>query len=100
MTKARTLADGAWNARYVDNGDTPVTAADWDKIYVDTSAGVVEIDLPAAGRVWIIDQTGDAQTYNITVDPAGVSTTTIDTIDLAYFSAVFEFDGTSNWGIS
>lgn len=89
-----------WNApRYVATADSPVTALDRDKIYVDTS-GAVEIDLPASGRVWIIDQTGSANSNNITVDPAGADTTTIDTIDLAYFSAVFTRNAAGNWDIS
>lgn len=89
-----------WNApRYVATADSPVTALDRDIIFVDTTAAV-EIDLPASGRVWIIDQTGDAAIGNITVDPAGADTTTIDTIDLAYFSAVFTRNASGNWDIS
>lgn len=90
-----------WNApRYVATANSPVTALDRDIIFVDTTAAV-EIDLPASGRVWIIDRTGDAAVGNITVDPAGADTTTVDTIDLAYFSAVFTRNATtSNWDIS
>lgn len=90
-----------WNTpRYVATADSPVTALDRDIIFVDTTAAV-EIDLPASGRVWIVDRTGDAAVGNITVDPAGADTTTIDTIDLAYFSAVFTRNATtSNWDIS
>lgn len=90
-----------WNTpRYVATADSPVTAVDRDIIFVDTTAAV-EIDLPASGRVWIIDRTGDAAVGNITVDPAGADTTTVDTIDLAYFSAVFTRNATtSNWDIS
>lgn len=85
--------------RYVGSGDSPVTAFDRDKIYVNTG-GAVEIDLPADGRVWIIDRTGDAEANNITVDPAGADTTTIDTIDLGYFSGVFTRNASGNWDIS
>lgn len=89
-----------WNApRYVATADSPVAALDRDIIYVDTS-GAVEIDMPASGRVWVIDQTGEANVNNITVDPAGADTTTIDTIDLAYFSAVFTRNASGNWDIS
>ena len=96
------LAAGSdyWSApRYVSSADSPVAAVDRDIIYVTTSAAV-EIDLPASGRVWIIDRTGGAATYNITVDPAGADTTTIDIIDLAYFSAVFTRNASGNWDIS
>jgi len=89
-----------WNApRYVATADSPVAALDRDVIFVNTTAAV-EIDLPASGRVWIIDQTGDANSNNITVDPAGADTTTIDTIDLSYFSAVFTRNASGNWDIS
>jgi hypothetical protein len=89
-----------WNApRYVATVDSPVTALDRDIIFVNTAASV-EIDLPASGRVWIIDQTGDANVGNVTVDPAGADTTTIDTIDLPYFSAVFTRNASGNWDIS
>jgi hypothetical protein len=89
-----------WSApRYVATADSPVTALDRDIIFVNTT-GAVEIDLPASGRVWIIDQTGDANISNITVDPAGADTTTIDTIDLSYFSAVFTRNASGNWDIS
>lgn len=90
-----------WNTpRYVAAADSPVAALDRDIIYVNTAAAI-EIDLPASGRVWIVDRTGDANVNNITVDPAGSDTTTIDTIDLSYFSAVFTRNATtSNWDIS
>jgi hypothetical protein len=90
-----------WNApRYVATADSPVAALDRDVIFVNTTAAV-EVDLPASGRVWIIDRTGNAPSANITVDPPGADTTTIDTIDLAYFSAVFTRNATtSNWDIS
>lgn len=89
-----------WNTpRYVATADSPATALDRDILFVDTT-GAVEIDLPASGRVWIIDRTGNAPTNNITVDPAGADTTTIGTIDLAYFSAVFTRNASGNWDIS
>lgn len=94
-------ADPYWSApTYIDNTDSPYTASDRDYIFVDTSGGAVEIDMPASGRVWILDQSGDASVNNITVDPAGSDTTTVDTIDIAYFSAVFVRNASGNWDIS
>lgn len=94
-------ASAYWSSpTYIDNTDSPYAASDREYIFVDTSVGAVEIDMPASGRVWIVDQTGDAATNNITVDPAGSDTTTIDTIDLAYFSAVFTRNASGNWDIS
>ena len=53
------------------NSDSPYTAADGDNIFVDCSAAVVTITLPASpsigNQVKIIDGTGSASTYNITV---------------------------------
>lgn len=94
-------ADAYWSAPvYIDNTDSPYAASDRDYIFVDTSGGTVEIDLPASGRVWIADQSGDAATNNITVDPAGTDTTSVGTIDLNYFSAVFVRNASGNWDIS
>lgn len=94
-------AEAYWSEpTYIDNTDSPYAATDRDVIYVDTSTAAVEIDLPASGRVWIVDQTGDAASNNITVDPAGSDTTTIDIIDKAYFSAVFTRNASGNWDIS
>jgi len=54
-----------------DNTDSPYTASDGDNIFVDCSAAAVTITLPASpsigNQVKIIDGTGSAATYNITV---------------------------------
>ena len=53
------------------DSDSPYTATDGDNIFVDCSAAVVTVTLPASpsigNQVKIIDGTGSASTYNITV---------------------------------
>ena len=53
------------------DSDSPYTATDGDNIFVDCSAAVVTVTLPASpsigNQVKIIDGTGSAATYNITV---------------------------------
>ena len=80
-----------WNApRVVGNADTPVAALDRDIIEVRTSTGVVEIDLPASGRVKIVDIDGVAATSNITVDAPGSDTVAFDIIDTNYFEGIWQ----------
>ena len=54
-----------------DNSDSPYTASAGDNIFVDCSAAVVTVTLPASpsigDQVKIVDGTGSAATYNITV---------------------------------
>jgi len=80
-----------WNGpRVVASADSPVAALDRDIIEVRTSTGAVVIDLPATGRVKIVDIDGAAAANNITVDPPGADTATFDVIDTDHFSGVWQ----------
>ena len=88
-----------------DNSDSPYTASDGDNIFVDCSAAVVTITLPASPsigqQVKIIDGTGSAATYNITVGrnsekiQGAASDLTISTNN-AGISLVY-YDSTNGW---
>ena len=59
-----------WNTpRNITNASSPVTALDRDILLCQTSTGAITVNLPASGRVQIIDVSGAALTNNITVDP-------------------------------
>jgi hypothetical protein len=89
-----------WNApRNLAFADSPITALDRDILLLDTSGGSIEVDLPASGRVKIVDVSGDASTNNITVDPAGADTATFDVIDTDYFEGIWQRNGT-NWDLT
>lgn len=101
--------DGAdyWNTpRVVANTDSPVAALDRDIIMVRTSTGAVEVDLPASGRVQIIDVDGNAVANNITVDPPSgdsIMNGSSDEnmlLDLAFFSGAFlRRPSGTNWSV-
>ena len=88
-----------------DNTDSPYTASDGDNIFVDCSAAAVTVTLPASPsigqQVKIIDGTGSAATYNITVGrnsqkiQGATSDLTISTNN-AGVSLVF-YDATNGW---
>ena len=54
------------------DSDSPYTASDGDNLFIDCSAAAVTVTLPASpsigAQVKIVDGTGSAATYNITVD--------------------------------
>jgi len=86
-------ADGAeyWNApRVVSNVDSPVAGLDRDIIMARTSTGAIEVDLPASGRVKIVDIDGAASSNNITVDAPGSDTLTFDIIDTNFFEGIWQ----------
>ena len=88
-----------------DNTDSPYTASDGDNIFVDCSAAAVTVTLPASPsigqQVKIIDGTGSAATYNITVGrnsekiQGATSDLTISTNN-AGISLVY-YDSTNGW---
>ena len=88
-----------------DNTDSPYTASDGDNIFVDCSAAVVTITLPASPsigqQVKIIDGTGSAATYNITVGrnsekiQGAASDLTISTNNAGI--ALVYYDSTNGW---
>ena len=88
-----------------DNTDSPYTASDGDNIFVDCSAAAVTITLPASpsigNQVKIIDGTGSAATYNITVGrnsekiQGAASDLTISTNNAGI--ALVYYDSTNGW---
>ena len=88
-----------------DNTDSPYTASDGDNIFVDCSAAAVTITLPASPsigqQVKIIDGTGSAATYNITVGrnsekiQGAASDLTISTNNAGI--ALVYYDSTNGW---
>ena len=88
-----------------DNSDSPYTASSGDNIFVDCSAAAVTITLPSGpsigDQVKIVDGTGSAATYNITVGrnsqkiQGATSDLTISTNN-AGVSLVF-YDATNGW---
>ncbi|MGE3333615.1 MAG: hypothetical protein AB7I36_08225 [Rhodospirillaceae bacterium] len=96
-----------WNAaRVVTNSDSPVTAVDSDIIMVRTSTGAVQVNLPADGKVKIIDVDGASETNNITVNPAATDSI-MDGVadedfiaDINFFSADFiRRPSGTNWSV-
>lgn len=57
------------------NADTPVSAVDGDKLYIDTSSGVVTVNLPSSpnvgDKVRLIDFGGTFDTNNLTIGRNG-----------------------------
>ena len=53
------------------NADSPVTAADGDKLYIDSSSGAVTVNLPASpnvgSKVRLIDLASTFDTNNLTI---------------------------------
>jgi hypothetical protein len=89
-----------WNTpRALAFVNSPITALDRDVLLINTSGGAVTVNLPASGRVWVVDTTGNANANNITLTPAGVSTITFGTIDTPYFGGVYRFNST-NWDLN
>lgn len=92
-----------WNApRALSVANSPITALDRDILVITTSATAgnpIAVTLPASGRVWVIDKSGNAPTNNITLTPAGGDTITVGTIDSAYFGSVYIRTGT-NWDMA
>jgi len=89
-----------WNTpRALAFADSPITALDRDVLLLNTSGGAITVNLPASGRVWVVDTSGNANSNNITLTPAGVSTITFGTIDTAYFGGVYRFNST-NWDLN
>jgi hypothetical protein len=88
-----------------DNTDSPYTSSDGDNIFVDCSAAAVTINLPASPsigqQVKIIDGTGSAATYNITVGrnsekiQGAASDLTISTNNAGI--ALVYYDSTNGW---
>ena len=88
-----------------DNTDSPYTASDGDNIFVDCSAAAVTVTLPASPsigqQVKIIDGTGSAATYNITVGrnsekiQGASSDLTISTNNAGI--ALVYYDSTNGW---
>ena len=88
-----------------DNTDSPYTASDGDNIFVDCSAAAVTVTLPASPsigqQVKIIDGTGSAATYNITVGrnsekiQGAASDLTISTNNAGI--ALVYYDSTNGW---
>lgn len=79
----------------ITNAMSPYAASDGDVLLCRTSTGAIEIDLPASGKVKIIDVDGAAVASNITVDPPSGDSVMDGTanenflIDLAFFSGEF-----------
>lgn len=89
-----------WNApRSLAFADSPITAVDRDILRLNTSGGAITVNLPASGRVWVIDATGNAVSNNITLTPAGADTISFGTIDTAYFGSPYFRTGT-NWDLA
>jgi hypothetical protein len=89
-----------WNTpRSLAFANSPITALDRDVLLIDTSGGAITVNLPASGRVWVVDTTGNANANNITLTPAGASTITFGTIDTAYFGGAYRFNST-NWDLN
>ena len=88
-----------------DNTDSPYTSSDGDNIFVDCSAAVVTITLPGSpslgDQVKIVDGTGSAATYNITVGrnsekiQGAASDLTISTNNAGI--ALVYYDSTNGW---
>lgn len=88
-----------WNApRSLTSANSPITALDRDILRLNTNAAIT-VNFPASGRVKIVDASGTAQTFNVTLVPAGADTTTFDVIDTDYFSGEFYRTGT-NWDLT
>jgi hypothetical protein len=89
-----------WNTpRALAFADSPITALDRDVLLINTSGGAITVNLPASGRVWVVDTTGNTNSNNITLTPAGVSTITFGTIDTPYFGGVYRFNS-PNWDLN
>lgn len=89
-----------WNTpRNLAFADSPITALDRDVIELNTSGGAITINLPASGRVWIADKSGNAAANNVTLVPAGSDTVTFGTLDVAYFGVVMRKNST-NWDLN
>jgi hypothetical protein len=89
-----------WNTpRALAFANSPITALDRDVLLIDTSGGAITVNLPASGRVWVVDTTGNANANNITLTPAGVSTITFGTIDTPYFGGVYRLNS-ANWDLN
>lgn len=84
-----------WNTpRSLAFADSPITAVNRDILRLNTSGGAITVNLPASGRVWVIDASGNAAANNITLTPAGADTITFGTIDSAYFGSPYIRTGT------
>lgn len=89
-----------WNTpRSLAFADSPITALDRDILRLNTSGGAITVNLPASGRVWVIDASGNAAANNITLTPSGADTVTFGTIDSAYFGSPYIRTGT-NWDLA
>jgi hypothetical protein len=89
-----------WSApRSLAFADSPITALDRDVLLISTAGGAVTVNLPASGRVIVVDRSGNAATNNITLTPAGADTVTFGTIDTNYFASAYRRNGT-NWDLA
>lgn len=89
-----------WNTpRSLAFADSPITALNRDIIRLNTSGGAITVNLPASGRVWVIDASGNAASNNITLTPSGADTITFGTIDSPYFGSPYVRTGT-NWDLA
>ena len=64
------IKDNTFTTTKTDS-DSPVTAVDGDKLYIDTSSGAVTVNLPASpavgNKVRLIDLAGTFDTNNLTI---------------------------------
>lgn len=89
-----------WNTpRNLAFADSPITALDRDVIELNTSGGAITINLPASGRVWVVDKSGNAGANNVTLVPSGADTVTFGTLDVNYFGVIFRKNST-NWDLN
>lgn len=98
--KALITATPYWNApRALAFSDSPIAALDRDVLLLNTSSGAITVNMPAAGRVTVVDSSGNAATNIVTLVPAGADTITFNIIDSAYFGAAWRRNGT-NWDLA
>jgi hypothetical protein len=84
-----------WNTpRSLTSASSPITALNRDVLRLNTSGGAITVNLPASGRVWVYDASGNAVSNNVTLVPAGADTITFNIIDSAYFGAQWIRTGT------
>lgn len=91
----------------ITNAESPYTASDGDVLLCRTSTGAITINLPASGKIKVVDVDGSAATNNIVVDPptgdsvgAGAANENFE-IDLNYFSCeLIRRPSGTNWSVA
>ena len=94
------------NPTVVTNSISPYAASDKDVLMCRTSTGAITINLPASGKIQIIDVDGSATTNNITADPPtgdsimdGAANENF-TIDVDFFSCtLIRRPSGTNWSV-